>query len=76
MGTTGSFTLNLETLGNITNSSVRTVEFITLEIANQGSLIGLAIAISIALTLIFGTIMIVVNFIPALIRKVKGIRKA
>ena len=74
MATTGSFDLNLSVLGNTTNNSLGIVEAITNELANQGDLMGLAIAISISLTLIFGAIFIVINFIPALITKVKGIR--
>ncbi|MCK4429128.1 MAG: hypothetical protein KAU95_02035 [Candidatus Aenigmarchaeota archaeon] len=76
MATTGSFDLNLTTMGNLTNNATGTVEAIAEELANQGGLIGLAIALSIALTLIFGTIIIVVNFIPALIKKVKSIKGA
>lgn len=74
MATTGSFDLNLSKLGNTTNNSVQIVSEITRELEAQGDLIGLAIAIAVALILIFGTIFIAINFIPKLIKKVKGIR--
>ena len=74
MATTGSFDLNLTALGRTTNNSVGIAESIMFELQNQSSLIGLGIAISIALALIFGAIFLVINFIPRLIGKVKGIR--
>jgi len=75
MGTTGAFTLDLNNLRDITNNSIQVAERITLEISEQGGLIGLGIAISIALALIFGVVFLALNFIPQLIGKVKGIRK-
>ena len=74
MGTTGSFDLDLNNLGGTTNNAIRVGENVIYEIMNQGSLIGLAIAISIALTLIFGAIFLIVNFVPKLIGKVKAIK--
>ena len=76
MATVGSFDLNLGALGNTTNNSIGVAEAVTEELANQGDLIGLGIAISIALALIFGAIFLVLNFIPALIGKMKGLRSA
>jgi len=74
MGTTGTFTLNLDTLGNTTNHSIQTAELVMAEIAEQGDLIGLGIAIAVSLGLIFGAVFLVINFIPALVNKVKKIR--
>lgn len=74
MATTGSFDFNLTAVSTTTNNSIGLVEAITEEMANQGDLMGLAIAIAIALTLIFGTIFIAINFIPRLLAKVKGLR--
>ena len=76
MGTVGSFDLNLYKLGNTTNNTTEVASAVMLEIRNQGDLIGLGIAISIALALIFGAIFLVLNFIPQLIGKVKGMRNA
>ena len=74
MGATGAFTLNLDTLGNTTNHSIQTAELVMAEIASQGDLIGLGIAIAVSLGLIFGAVFLVINFIPALVSKVKKIR--
>ena len=75
MGTTGTFNFDLNNIRDVTNYSIQTAERVTEELANQGDLIGLGIAISIALALIFGAIFLVLNFIPQLISKVKGIRR-
>lgn len=76
MATTGSFDLNLETLEGVTNKSVEVAREVSKELAAQGSLIGLGIAIAIALVLIFGAVFIVLNFIPRLIGKMKGLKGA
>ncbi len=74
MATVGSYDLNLTKLGNTTNNTTGLVASVTEELANRGDLIGLGIAISISLVLIFGAIMVAVNFVPRLIGKVKGLR--
>ncbi len=74
MATTGSFDLNLDNLKDITNNSVGIGEAVTEEVADQGDLIGLAIAISIALTLIFGVVFLAIAFLPKLLGKVKGLK--
>lgn len=76
MATTGSFDLNLTKLGNTVNNSLGVVESVTEELAARGDLIGLGIAVAISLTLIFGAIFVAINFIPVLIGKIKGIRRA
>jgi len=75
MGTTGSFDLNLDKLGNTTNNATSFAANVLGEIRDQGSLIGLGIAISIALVLIFGAVFLALNFIPQLIGKVKGLKR-
>jgi len=74
MGTVGAFNLDLNNIGELTNYSIQTSENVIGEVANQGDLIGLAIAIAIALSLIFGAVFLVVGLIPRLIKTVKGIK--
>jgi uncharacterized membrane protein YphA (DoxX/SURF4 family) len=74
MGTVGAFNLDLNNIGELTNYSIQTSENVIQEVANQGDLIGLAIAIAIALGLIFGAVFLVVGLIPRLIKTVKGIK--
>ena len=76
MGTIGTFELNLTNLGSSVNNGVRIAEGVTGGVADQGSLIGLAIGISIAVLLLFGVVLVVINFIPQLIGKVKGLKHA
>jgi len=74
MATTGSFDVNLTALGQTTNNAIAIPEAVTLELREQADLIGLGIAIAISLSLIFGAVFLVINFIPALVNKVKSIK--
>jgi len=74
MGTVGSFDLNLSAIGNTTNNATLVSEKVTGALRDQASLIGLGIAIALALTLIFGVIFLAMNFVPRLISKVKGLK--
>lgn len=75
MGTTGTFDFNLSLVGETTNYTIQVAEFVMAEIAEQGSLIGLGIAIAIALLLIFGAVFIALDFIPRMIKSVKNLRR-
>ena len=69
MGTIGSFDFNLETVADITNNSTLIGVEITRELAAQGDIMGIGIAIAISLGLIatgiaavFGIIFLIFNF--------------
>ena len=74
LATTGSFDFNLDKVSNLTNNTTSLGANVTGEVAAQGDLIGLAIAISIALTLIFGVVFLAIAFLPKLLGKVKGLK--
>ena len=74
MATTGTFEFNLNNVGGITNNTIGIIEKITLELSNQGDIIGIGIAIAISLTLIFAAVFVAIAFIPRLINSVKGIK--
>ncbi len=74
MPTTGSYDLDLNNIGDATNNSIGVVEKVTEELANRGDLIGLGIAISVSLVLIFGAVMVAISLVPRLIKGVKNIK--
>ncbi len=74
--TVGSFDLNLTAISNTTNNSTGFAASVIGGVRDQGDLIGLAIAIALALALIFGVVFLAINFIPTLVGKIKGIRRA
>lgn len=76
MGTTGTFTLALNNLRDVTNFSIQTAEEVIEEVANNGDLIGLGIAVALALTLIFGVVFLVIGFIPKMLKAIKGFKRA
>lgn len=76
MATSGAFDLNLTALSNMTNNSTLLTANVVEAVRDQGDLIGLAIAIAIALTLIFGVVFMAIMFVPKLIGKIKGFKRA
>ena len=74
--TTGSFDFNLTSVSNTVNNSTALAANVTGGVADQASLMGLAIGISIAILLLFGVVLVVINFIPTLVGKIKGLRHA
>ena len=75
MATVGDIDVNLDNIKDIVNSSTLLGQEVTLGVADQGGLIGLAIGLLIALGLLFVVIFKLIDLIPALIGKVKGLQK-
>ena len=69
MPTTGSVTVNLDTIGEIVNNSTNTGELIIEGVADQGDIIGLGIGLAIAfgfiasaILAVFGIVFVIFNF--------------
>ena len=75
MATTGAVTIDLNQIQDSVNNGMQLSEFVIAGVRDQGDLIGLAIGVSIAITLLFGVIVLVLGATIALINKVKGMKK-
>lgn len=76
MATTGSVTIDLNNFGDMINNSAGVGEQVTQGVAEQGSLIGLSIGLTLAIGLLFGVIVLLLAFVVTLVRKTKGIKHA
>jgi hypothetical protein len=76
MASVGTLDINLSNFGDMVNNSSKLGSEVTGGVADQGSLIGLAIGIAIAITLLFGVILLVLGYIVKLIKEVKGMKHA
>jgi len=75
MGTTGSFDFNVARTANITNNAQYIAEGVTEEVADMGDIIGIGIALFIAIGLITVALVALIALPLVLIKKLKGYKK-
>jgi len=76
MATTGSVDVNLTPYGNMINNSSSLGANITSGVADQGSLIGLAIGLAIAIVLLFGVVFLMFGKIMQILKTTKALKSA
>lgn len=71
---TSDVDVNLSNFGNLINNATTLTDFVIEGVKEQGGLIGLAIGLSIAVGLLFALIFTIVNFLPKLTQRIKGLK--
>jgi len=75
MATVGTFDLNLDNIKDITNESQHVAEKVTEEVADMSDIIGIGIALFIAIGLITVALVALIALPLVLIKKLKGYKK-
>ena len=72
----GSVDVNLTSISNVVNNGTALGHYVIAGVADQGSLIGLAIGLSLAFGLLIGLVFLAISVVPRLLAKVKGLKSA
>jgi hypothetical protein len=76
MATTGAVTVDLNNFRDMINNSATVGERVTEGVSDQGSLIGLAIGLSIAIVLLFGVVFLMFGKIMQILKTTKALKSA
>lgn len=73
---TGTIDVNMDNFSTMVNKGSELGANVTTGVATQGDLIGMAVGLVIALTLLFGVVFLILSYIVKLIKEVKNMRHA
>lgn len=72
----GTIDVNMDNFSTMVNKGGELGANVTTGVSDQGNLIGIAVGITIALSLLFGVVFLILGYIVKLIKEVKGMKHA